>query len=156
MSQKDTHILQLNYADGFLHNITLTLAKLSVIVQLYRIFILPKFRIVMYILGAVVIGWGLSSIFAYAFICLPVDSTWEPEKPHHCAQVKTLDAAMPVPWIVTDFAILISPLPVLNGLQMSRWRKIGLSALFLTGGAWVPILTWRLYCVHSHRAAPVL
>ena len=89
----------------------------------------------MIFLGAVVVAWGITSVFGYAFICLPVDSTWEPEKPHHCARVKILDQVLPVPWILTDFAILVSPLPVLNNLQMSPWRKVGLSALFLTGGA---------------------
>ena len=127
----------MNYTDGFLHNIALTLAKLSVTIQLHRIFILPRFRLFMYILGAIVIAWGLTSVFGYAFICLPVESTWQPEKPHHCGDVKTFDQILPVPWIVTDFVILISPLPVLKNLQMSYWRKVGISALFLTGGAQV-------------------
>ena len=57
-----------------------------------------------------------------------------PEIPKHCGDVRVLLLFGAVPWILTDFAILIAPLFVVKNLQLKREDKIGLFALFLTGG----------------------
>ncbi|KAL8703597.1 MAG: hypothetical protein Q9201_003222 [Fulgogasparrea decipioides] len=115
----------------------LALAKLSVLVQLYRIFITVTFRRSVLFLGAIIICWWISSVFAYGFMCSPVRWNGTP---------KVLNWIAPVPWIVTDFAILLAPLPMIHNLQLSMPNKIGLCALFLTGG-----FTCIVACIHFSK-----
>ncbi len=122
------------YVVGFLHSTAIAMAKLSILVLLHRIFIGGTFRLVTMILGVIVIGWWIAFMFTYAFICSPIRANWEPSIRHHCGNRSVVNIFAPAPWMLTDFAILISPLSVIRKLQMRRSDKIGLSALFLTGG----------------------
>lgn len=124
----------MDYALGIIQTTALALAKGSVLVQLHRIFITPKFQLVIRILGAIVTGWWISTLFAYIFICIPIGLIWEPQKPHRCENEKILNAIDPISWILTDFAILIAPIPMIGSLQLSWPKKIGIIAVFLTGG----------------------
>lgn len=72
-------------------------------------------------------------MFAYALVCLPVRANWEPEIPHHCVNQRALNLSEPIPWILTDFAILFAPMPMIKGLQLSSAKKAGIIALFMTG-----------------------
>lgn len=51
-----------------------------------------------------------------------------------CGNQALLDIISPIPWVLTDFAILISPIPVIRQLQLSKEKKIRVSAMFLLGG----------------------
>ena len=59
---------------------------------------------------------------------------WTPNLRGTCVNQEILDYVSPVPWLFTDFAILISPIPVIKNLGLSRSRKIDLCAIFLMGG----------------------
>ncbi|KAI4090564.1 MAG: hypothetical protein LQ339_008348 [Xanthoria mediterranea] len=115
---KVTAFLKTYYAMGFLQRTSLATAKIT-----------------MRVLGAIVALWWLGFTIADVFVCSPVRAQWEPQIPHDCRSQRATLIAGPVLWIVTDFAILIAPLFVIRILQLSLRDKIGLSALFLTGGA---------------------
>lgn len=55
-------------------------------------------------------------------------------KAQRCENEKMLNLIDPIPWILTDFAILIAPIPMIGSLQLSWHKKIGIIAVFLTGG----------------------
>ena len=117
------------------------------ILQLRRIFATPRFQLVYTILGLIVSAWWLASFPAYIFVCTPIHAFWDPGTPSHCANEKALNLAIPIPWVLTDFAILLAPLPMISSLQLSIGKKVGLCALFLTGSAYVPLHTLeRLSC----------
>lgn len=85
---------------------------------------------------AVIVGlWWITFTVADAFVCTPVRANWEPQIPHNCRSRNAIFVAGPIPWILTDFAILIAPLFVIRILQLRMRDKIGLSALVLSGGA---------------------
>ena len=88
----------------------------------------------MRILLAIIILWWTGLTTADAFICSPIRSNWEPMIPKHCGNVRLLVLFGPIAWIVTDFVILIAPLFVIKNLQLKPKDKLGLYALFLTGG----------------------
>lgn len=69
-----------------------------------------------------------------SLICQPVKSYWDPNTPGHCGNSYIFDLILPLPWIVTDFAILVAPLPVIRKLHTPTRQKVMLSALFLVGG----------------------
>lgn len=103
-------------------------------ILLRRIFITRGFQRVANTLIAVVVLWYLAITLAVVFICTPVKSHWDPEIPAHCGNQYLLDVIDPIPWIVTDFAVLLAPMPMIWKLQMATGQRVALGALFLIGG----------------------
>ena len=95
---------------------------MSILTQLHRIFITLRFQPIIYILSTIVLGWCISILFAYVFICSPV---WDPIIAHHCVDERMLNLFTSIPWILTDFIILIAPVPMVQSLQLSRIEKVG-------------------------------
>lgn len=50
--------------------------------------------------------------------------------------------------VVTDFVILLLPVPMIRGLQMPFRQKLLLAAMFSVGSLWVMfiLVLWRHYC----------
>lgn len=115
-------------------------AKISLLILLYRIFIIKTFRITVLVLMAVVGVWYVAITLAGALICLPVKSRWHPDIPGHCGNQYILNIIDPIPWILTDFAILFAPIPMVWRLQMPTRRKAAIAGLFLVGGLYVRAL----------------
>ena len=67
-------------------------------------------------------------------MCSPIRANWHPEIPAKCGNEAIFNVIVPIPWVLTDFAILVAPIPVVKKLQLPRMEKIGICALFLTGG----------------------
>ncbi|KAI4264791.1 MAG: hypothetical protein L6R42_000116 [Xanthoria sp. 1 TBL-2021] len=131
---KITALLKAYYAIAVLHTTALATAKLSILYLFHRIFETRAFQITIRVLAATIILWWVSVTAADVFICSPIRSNWEPTIPKHCGNLRTLLIAAGVPWILTDFAILAAPLFIIKDLQMKVKDKIGLFALFLSGG----------------------
>lgn len=109
-------------------------AKMSVLILLYRVFITPAFRKTVIVLMTIVTSWWISITFAVAFICSPVKSQWNPSVPGHCGDQYILNIVDPIPWILTDFAILFAPMPMVWKLHMPATQKVALACIFLVGG----------------------
>ncbi|KAF2475208.1 uncharacterized protein BDR25DRAFT_382062 [Lindgomyces ingoldianus] len=110
-------------------------AKLSILWLLNNSISLKSFRKVVRALTIIVLCWWVSTILLDTFICFPINSRWNPNVKGTCNNkvVQVEYFATPIPWIITDFAILIVPLPVLWSMKLSRARQIGLVALFGVG-----------------------
>ena len=121
------------FASGIILPTALALTKISLLMLLNYLFVLPAFRITVRILGAIVIAWWLTLVLGQIFICLPISSHWDTTVVGHCGNQQAFDIGTPIPWIVTDVAILLCPLPVLRQLHVSRAQKLGLFGLFLIG-----------------------
>ncbi|KAF2262953.1 hypothetical protein CC78DRAFT_437623, partial [Lojkania enalia] len=112
-------------------------AKLSILWLLHIIFPFRNFRKVVRILAAVVVCWWVATILLDTFICYPINARWNRNVRGTCSNkvIQVEYFATPIPWIITDFAILITPLPLLWTMKVSRARQIGLIALFGFGVA---------------------
>lgn len=112
----------------------LAISKISVLILLRRLFVLRGFRIATDLLLAIVVAWFVAIEISNATICLPIDFLrWNPDVPAHCGDETALNQASPIPWIVTDLAILVLPLPMIRKLNMPIQQKLGLGILFLVG-----------------------
>lgn len=75
-----------------------------------------------------------------------------------CSQNKPLNVALGVVNIFSDFFILIVPLPAVWSLQLPIKKKVGISAIMLTGLAYVSIrltflaITKHILSVRGYRA----
>lgn len=114
------------------------LAKISLLMLFHRIFITPGFRMATKIIGAIVILWWIGTILADTLICIPVAHLWNPEIPAHCGNKLLLDVIPPIPWIVTDLAILLMPMPMVYKLHVPGFQRLGLAGLFLLGSLYGP------------------
>ncbi|PVH76672.1 hypothetical protein DL98DRAFT_464679 [Cadophora sp. DSE1049] len=74
--------------------------------------------------------------FAKIFICNPISAYWD--KAAHpgasCLDVKTLYFADTTVSVITDLAVLISPIPLIWGMNLSKARKFKVIALLAAGG----------------------
>ena len=73
-------------------------------------------------------------MFTFAFICTLIESVWNPNVSGKCGNLEVFNLVNPLSWIVTDFVILLVLIPMIRRLQLFKANKIGLCALFLTGG----------------------
>jgi hypothetical protein len=112
----------------------LATAKVSLLWMLDRIFAHTMFRTMARILFAVVVAWWLTMILLKFLECRPIHSLWD----------GTCTSSLPpktytflfIPWIATDWLILIIPLPFLwksVDTRRSRATQIGLVTLFSVG-----------------------
>ena len=109
--------------------------KLSVLLFYNRIFSIPKFRIVLYVLGATVAAWWIAMQFTVIFECTPIDFSWDQRGGHgHCINLDKFFLGQAIPNIVTDIVLLSIPLPMIWHLQLPRSQKMALSGVFLLGG----------------------
>ena len=124
------------YSATLLQICVLASSKTSILILLYRIFITKAFRRTVLVLMAIVATWWIATSFAVAFICSPVRSQWNSNVPGHCRNQYLLDIIDPIPWILTDFAILFAPMPMVWKLQMPIRQKVAVTSLFLVVGLW--------------------
>ena len=112
----------------------LFLSKVAVLILFYRIFIQRGFRLAALALGAITTLWWLGTLLADILICLPPAYNWNPTIEAQCGNKQLLWIIPPIPWIITDLAVVILPLPVIWELHMPLFQRMGLVALFLLGG----------------------
>jgi hypothetical protein len=111
----------------------LAITKLSLLLLYNRLFSVTGFRVINYFLMATIIVWYLVIIFITFFLCKPIHANWDLGVPATCLDRTALNRAAPVPWVVTDFVVLIAPLPYLKGLNIRHGEKVALMGLFLLG-----------------------
>ncbi|CAG5158523.1 uncharacterized protein ALTATR162_LOCUS5122 [Alternaria atra] len=111
----------------------LGLTKASMLLQYRRIFPTKQFQIANWITMAVVIGYTIWTVFSSIFMCVPVRAFWTHEKATCLNQfaVWFTNAAIN---IITDFAIILLPIPVIQKLNLGKRQKIGLISIFAIGG----------------------
>ncbi|KAL4998611.1 hypothetical protein BDV10DRAFT_201141 [Aspergillus recurvatus] len=115
--------------------LTVTPAKLSILLFYVRVFQTRSFRILSYTIGFLVLGHGIGVFFAAVFQCSPVQYTWDKEIPGgSCFNQQAFYRYVSPPNICTDLVILVMPMPVVWRLQTRLTQKLALTGVFLLGG----------------------
>ncbi|UNI22760.1 hypothetical protein JDV02_008621 [Purpureocillium takamizusanense] len=107
--------------------------KTALLLMYYRIFHLPYFKRMAWIVGAFVWAWVLCITFLFIFICVPVQKLWYQDIPGHCINQVGTWIANAASTILTDLIILLMPLPQIWSLQLRKTEKIGLTLAFCLG-----------------------
>ncbi|KAL8747096.1 MAG: hypothetical protein Q9184_007649 [Pyrenodesmia sp. 2 TL-2023] len=124
---------------GYLHNIGLTFAKLSLLIFLARIFRIDRtYRVASWILGAVLTIWTAVTLLLCIFACRPIKASWVLSvqlDPRTVCPIKAYDVNNIHGFcnIITDFALLLLPAPLVWKLHVNRKKKVGLAVVFGTG-----------------------
>ncbi|KAL8682197.1 MAG: hypothetical protein Q9186_001734 [Xanthomendoza sp. 1 TL-2023] len=145
--------LRTSTSSSYLYMLGTMLAKISLLLFLYRIFSVDrKFRIAAWALGTILVGWTIISFFLRIFACRPIKASWDvklqldPETRCNPKSYNTLNVHG-ICNIITDFGLLLLPVPMVWKLQMSLKKKLGVAAVFATGAIICAIAIVRQYIV---------
>ncbi|KAF2005282.1 hypothetical protein P154DRAFT_425083 [Amniculicola lignicola CBS 123094] len=123
------------WASMWIYNLALTFTKVSILVQYHRIFATRHFRIICRSVLGVVAAYGIWTLLGSIFICTPVAFFWDKTIPGgtclNQALVWYMNAGVN---IVTDFTILLLPMPIIRGLNIPKAQRRALMVIFALGG----------------------
>ena len=117
----------------------MTFVKLSILLQYLKIFApsrkvnLPLFTAIHACIWSLV-AFYLVDVLFLIFICTPREKIWNSlMTTGHCFDQAALNKASGVFNVLSDFAILILPMPTVWNLQMSVRRRLLAMGVFATG-----------------------
>ncbi|CAO2650904.1 Nn.00g092010.m01.CDS01 [Neocucurbitaria sp. VM-36] len=134
------------WASLWIYNLTLTVTKISILVQYLRIFHDRNFRIACFVILGLVVAYGAWAIFSGILICNPIAFSWDKTTPNgHCMNPMVVWYTNAGMNIAQDVIILLMPMPVIRRLQFSTGQKTGLALMFALGASVTLISVVRLY-----------
>ncbi|KAL8691345.1 MAG: hypothetical protein Q9218_003413 [Villophora microphyllina] len=113
---------------------TFPTVKIAVLILYYRLFPGKTFRLVIYGIGAFLFLLLVGGLLGMLFQCIPMESIWKPQIEHRCFNQMAFYIAGGSLNLVTDVVVVLTPIPILWGLQLPRARRYGLVAVFLLAG----------------------
>lgn len=115
--------------------LSITPAKISLLLFYVRIFCVRRFQILVYFVGSVVLAIGITVFFQTIFQCSPVSYGWgQGVGPGTCIDQITFYRYISPFNVLTGILILVLPLPLVWKLQAPRAQKVALTAVFVLGG----------------------
>lgn len=129
-----------------LYGIGLALVKTSMMGLYWRLFgSKTSFRTAVYIVGAIVWGWGLSIVLEVFLLCTPFEFNWNQAVAGHCANRNAAFVAAGVLNLMTDLLVLSLPVTHIWRLQLRTGQKIGLILVFSLGLLYVLYILARVW-----------
>ena len=117
-----------------IYNFNILTVKLSFLYFYRRLFPQSSFKVALLAIGAFIISSSVAFLFLDILQCVPPASQWEPAVKGKCVNFTAVVLAAGVINVVTDFAILLLPMPVLWNLKVSGARKRMIICTFMLGG----------------------
>ncbi|KAL5366340.1 hypothetical protein BJX96DRAFT_169845 [Aspergillus floccosus] len=130
--------------------------KLSLLAMMRRIFA-PDRRKLMIIYGSIVVLllYYIPALFIKIFFCKPISAYWYgTENGGSCLDQRKVIIADATISMVSDFWILILPLPMLWSLQMSLNKKLRVVGILGAGGLATAFSVWRLVMMVDESRTP--
>jgi hypothetical protein len=114
------------------------MVKLSILAMYRQIFPTSFVMVGSYVLGGIVLTWWIAVTLIALLQCRPLPMLWDVFiTDGTCMDRIQLFLGNAIPNIITDVLILGLPLSGVLRLQISLSKKLGISGIFLLGGAYV-------------------
>lgn len=122
------------------YGLTITAAKISILLLYRRVFHTPVFKRATLVVGFLCITWLCGNIFTELFLCSPMSAAWDPRLifSDHCRDFQAFLIGITVSNLLLDVIILCTPLPMIWDLNLSTRKKLEVTGVFLMGSLWVP------------------
>lgn len=130
------------------YNATLLFIKLSLFLQYWRLIRqVSQYRIIFFIVAAIVMVWATGILLAMILICIPIEGYWDKTIPAQCIPDRDIQIINAAGNIATDFMLLVLPIPIIWRLNLTIGRKFALTGLFGLGFFGCIISVLRAYFV---------
>ena len=131
-------MLELVYVSEILFDAGITFAKLSALCFYLRVFTVRsrRFKWCFGVTVFLVVAYAAYKLPLQIAECIPPRKFWEPQTPGHCTNGYTNLGHLLCGLIwdaVTDFMILILPMPIISTLHMPRGRRASIIITFFCG-----------------------
>lgn len=110
-----------------------TAVKISILDLYIQIFRNRKFRIVSYVLMGVSVGYLIMVVLEAFFLCKPFAYSWNKLGKGHCGNDHDVYLSSGIVNLFIDVFIVVLPMPMLWGLQLSMAKKFALTFIFGIG-----------------------
>ncbi|KAK3935586.1 hypothetical protein QBC46DRAFT_46352 [Diplogelasinospora grovesii] len=128
------HCVQLMFVANVFYAAATAFTKVSIITSYLRIFPHELLRRILYATSAVVVGLGISAIFATIFQCKLVEAAWDfAIVGGQCYAFIDFLYANSAINIATDFVLCLAPLPYFWGLSLPVKQRLSICLLFGIG-----------------------
>ncbi|KAF1926628.1 uncharacterized protein M421DRAFT_212080 [Didymella exigua CBS 183.55] len=133
------------------YNFSLTVTKISILLQYYRIFTLREMRIPVYIALALVSAWSIVTVFTAIFSCIPVDVFWKvtEQTAATCVNLVVLWYVIASVNIFTDLVVAVIPIRGIWNLQIPKRQKIALLGILTVGWIVCIVSVLRLHALYE-------
>jgi len=136
LANSDLSKVQILGSGAILYSLTMFFAKLALFLLYYRIFARNRWTRIAIYLGIAFNGlFYLASCVALIVLCVPRrgESWTSIGYATRCTHAEAMGDVQGIFGLISDLYIFILPLPVLFSLQMTLRKKLGITAVFLTG-----------------------
>ncbi|KAF2830572.1 hypothetical protein CC86DRAFT_434372 [Ophiobolus disseminans] len=122
------------WASLIVYNLSLGLTKSSMLLQYRRVFTTKNFQNTCWISLAIVIIYTIGTVASSIFSCVPIKTFWTRDPSAKCLNQSAMWFTNAAWNIITDFALIILPIPIIRSLNLGRKQKIALISIFAVGG----------------------
>ncbi|KAI9682332.1 MAG: hypothetical protein M1817_000386 [Caeruleum heppii] len=136
------------YAYTLFYNLTILLVKDSILLLYHRIFIVPRFKMVVKISLAFMILYQIATLLVDFMICIPVQGFWDRTIEAKCVDEVPYYITTAAINVFTDVWILLLPVPMIFGLKISLRQKLSLYVIFGLGAIVCVATTFRIVTQH--------
>ncbi|CAL8582622.1 hypothetical protein XPA_008276 [Xanthoria parietina] len=130
------HKAYLSTVETIIYDPIIVLVKISILLQYVTLFVVHRrnlFHYAIHLTIWIIVLFYIAVTFMYIFGCNPRRKLWIPSTPGHCQYEHSRGVFSGSINIVSDFVILILPLPVILRLQMPLAKRLRLTLVFSFG-----------------------
>lgn len=122
---------------AFTYSFTTMFIKLSILSFFLRFSMDRAFRVAVYIVMFISVGYSVPQILLFLYVCTPIGSYWDWSIPGTCINQQAIFDAGNILNVITDFMILLLPIWMLRPMRTPLTKKIGVLLILMTGGLYV-------------------
>lgn len=148
-SQDTRTFLKILYIYALFYYLSVVTIKLAILAFYRRIFPATQLRLTLWLGWALVLAYGVATIFATIFQCQPIHGFWDKQIPFHCDDFDQGYVAAGALNVALDFLIIGLPIPLLWKLRTTTSQKSVLTGIFTCAG-FVCIISIVRIVVISH------
>lgn len=120
------------------YNLCTLFVKLSILSFYLRFSIDRAFRLAVYAVMFITVGYTLPNALLFLYICKPIASYWDWTIPDStCINQQAVFDSANILNMATDFMILLLPIWMLHPLRVPLLKKLGIALVLMTGGLYV-------------------
>jgi hypothetical protein len=133
----DDSIRQIGVIGGHMtYNLSITFTKISILLFYLRFSIERPFKIAVFCVMFVAVGYSVPSALVWTYICRPMQAYWDfsLQAQANCVNMKATFHTNNALNLITDILILLLPIWMLKPLRVPLMKKIGIMLILMTGG----------------------